>query len=463
MKTTHRLLSLLFAAVFLLAGGQTLSAQTSTQTVTLGPGSNLNATCSTSLTVQMAKDKKSLVVKCAAIAPTASATPTKTATKTATKTSPPPSATKTKTPVPPTATKTNTPISPTATSVPPTATQHVHPTNTPAPSGGLDPVDAEALGNCPAAAHDRYVVTGPDGKLYRTWHPITVPVDPNDASKGTCAFAHEHGDDPTRSLANPSLPPFGYVNAVAGHPAEAHPGFKVAVANQGDVNDEGRVAIGSGRLVFHMGTGGVKRYTMPHHSVLIDIVMPSGQYVHVQGMFDTANAGSICERDHNSNDGNPANDIGRTVVVLPGQGCEINSLYEIWTGTFNVKRPDGSVAATLFGTMAAFDPITVMDSNDRTRLVYTKDAFASRAGEAPFMPPFRGCDRESYQTAPYWYNPNGPTVYFTDAFGNPGGPLRQEISQHNQLGIDMARRSDGNLNQFKLRKNTCAPSIGNKN
>jgi hypothetical protein len=452
MKTTHRYLIIVIAALLLLGSGQTLLAQTSTQTVALEPGSNLNVTCRTGLLAQVAKDRKSAVIKCAAIS--ATATKTKTAVL--------PSKTATKTSVPPTATKTKTPVPPTATQVPPTSTPLVIPSNTPAASGGLNPVDAEILGTCPAAVHDRYVVAGPDGKPYRTWHPVSVPIDPSDASKGTCSFAHEHGDDPTKSLANPSLPPFDYIGTIAGH-LEAHQGFKVAVANKGEVNDEGRVALGSGRVVFHMGTGGPKRFTEGHHMAMIDVVMPSGQYVHVQGIFDTANAGSICERDRNSNDGDPNNDIGRAVVTLPGTGCDVNSLYEIWAGTFNVKRSDGSVAATLFSIMSVFDPVTVMDPADRTRLVYTKDAFASRANEAPFMPPFRGCDREAYVTAPYWYNPNGPTVYFTDAFGNPGGPLRQEISQHNQIGIDMAQRSDGNLNQFKFRRDYCAPSIGLKN
>jgi hypothetical protein len=311
--------------------------------------------------------------------------------------------------------------------------------------------------------HDRYVVTGPNGKLYRTWHPQEVPLDANNPNGSKCRFAHEHGDDPTTSRANSSLPPFGYINDVTGHPNEAHEGFKVFVANQGDVNDEDRVNLGNSRIVFHMGTGGVRRYTMPHHSVMVDVVMPTGQYVRIQGLFDTANAGSICERDRTLNDGNPDNDIGRTVVTLPGTGCELGSLYEIWSGAIDIKRADGSVAATMGATVAVFDPITVMDPADRTRLIYSVDAFASRNTEAPFMGEKNGCDREAYHGGAYWYNATGPTVYYTDGFGNPGGPLRQEISNHNQIGVDMSERSDGRLNAFKYRKDYCAPGLGLKN
>src|SRR5437870_1814478 len=69
-------------------------------------------------------------------------------------------------------------------------------TPTPAPTAtapALAAVDPLILGTCPAAVHDRYVVTGPDGQLYRTWHPQVVAIDPANPGAGTCAFAHEHG------------------------------------------------------------------------------------------------------------------------------------------------------------------------------------------------------------------------------------------------------------------------------
>jgi hypothetical protein len=57
-------------------------------------------------------------------------------------------------------------------------------------------VNSAILGTCPPEVHDRYFVIGPDGRKYRTWHPVTVPIDPSNPSRGTCTFAHEHGDNP---------------------------------------------------------------------------------------------------------------------------------------------------------------------------------------------------------------------------------------------------------------------------
>ncbi len=332
----------------------------------------------------------------------------------------------------------------------------------PPPSSGGDPmaaVDSRILGTCSADVHDRYAVAGPDGKRYRTWHPTSVSVLPGNPASPSCTFAHDHGDDPSVSQANATLPPFGYVGLLAGH-NEPHEGFKVAVANRGRVNDEGRTMLGHSRVVFHMGTGGIKRFTTAHHSAMVDVVMPTGQTLHLQGMFDTNLAGSICQRDASLGDGDPSNDIGRTVVTVTDGSCPLGALYEIWQGRFDVQRPDGSVAVTSFANMAVFDPITVLDQSEPTKQIYTKDAFASRAGEAPFTPPFNGCNRETYHGSGYWYNRFGPTVYFTDAFGKPGGPIRQEVSQHEQIGIDMSARRDGNLNQFKLRQDYCAAGLG---
>lgn len=295
---------------------------------------------------------------------------------------------------------------------------------------------------CPQWVHDRYQVQGPDGQFYRTWHP---PVDPEYG----CVFGHEHGDDPRTSLANPTLPPFGYINRQAGVD-EPHEGFKVFVANKGTVNDEGRVALTSSRIVAHMGTGGVGRFTRQHHSLIFDLVAEDGHRVHLQGMADTRLAGSICERDKRLNDGDPNNDIGRTVVTLPGTGCDVDSLYEIWTFSLDVGK------ATAIVSTAVFDPITVMDPADRSRLIPTKDVFP-RAGDP------KGCDREAYHGPTYWYNGSGPTVFYTDAYGKPGGNLRQEVSNHTDIGIPMAYRADGALNQFKYHRPTCASGIGAKN
>ncbi len=340
-------------------------------------------------------------------------------------------------PIPTTMPPTETAVPPTATSVSPTATQPSQPV-----AGQL----------CPAWVHDRNTTVAPDGLTYPTWHP---QVDPEFG----CYFDHEHGDDPRTSLADPSLPAFGYVNAFtdASHIAhEPHNGFKVFVVNKGTTNNEGRTAATSTRIVAHMGTGGPARFDNQFHSLEFDLVADDGHYVHVQGMADTGLVGSICERDKSLADGDLSNDIGRTVMILPGLGCDRDSPYEIWQFKLNI----GDKVTVLVMT-AVFDPITVMNPADHTQLLYAADAFASRANEAPFMLPFHGCDREAYHGPVYWYNRGGSTVDYTDALGMivGGGPLKQEVSAHSDIGIPMNQ----DQTQVKLRVNFCAPGLGLKN
>lgn len=359
---------------------------------------------------------------------TATQFPTKTATKlptqTYTATSLP-----TSTPVPPTETA----APPTATSIPPTTVPTADPGTTPAPVAGQ---------LCPTWVHDRNTTVAPDNLTYPTWHP---QVDPEFG----CYFDHEHGADPRTSLADPSLPAFGYINAFAhqDHIAhEPHNGFKVFVVNKGTTNDEGRTATTSTRIVAHMGTGGPARFDNQFHSLEFDLVADDGHYVHVQGMADTGGVGSICDSPRQ----------GKTVMILPGLGCDRDSPYEIWQFKLNIGDK-----ATVLVAVAVFDPITVMNPADHTQLLLMQDVFVSRANEAPFMPPFGGCNRESYSGPVYWYNQGGSTVYNTDVMGMivDGGPLKQEVSAHKDIGIPMNQ----DQTQMKFRVNFCAPGLGPKN
>ncbi|MBS4752704.1 hypothetical protein KG112_07765 [Nocardioides sp. zg-ZUI104] len=103
---------------------------------------------------------------------------------------------------------------------------------------------------CTRAEHNSYAATGPDGKLYPSWHP---PVHTR-ADGSTCTFGHEHGDDPTSSdiyewaieqfrAENPEAEgiPFGYGSEMLSeyseiygggvHRHEDDPGQKVVVSN----------------------------------------------------------------------------------------------------------------------------------------------------------------------------------------------------------------------------------------
>ncbi|WP_345149004.1 hypothetical protein [Arthrobacter ginkgonis] len=113
---------------------------------------------------------------------------------------------------------------------------------------------------CPAELHASYNATGPDGKIYPTWHPAQV-VDP--ATGQLCSFGHEHGADPATSeiydwVVNYLAPegstnkglPFGYaseeLNTYAHHHSgmsmrhEDNGGHKVFVANNVKLIDADR-------------------------------------------------------------------------------------------------------------------------------------------------------------------------------------------------------------------------------
>lgn len=316
------------------------------------------------------------------------------------------------------------------TTVPPTAT----PSSETPVAGAL----------CPAWVHDRYTTTGPDGKQYPTWHP---PVDPEFG----CLFGHEHGADPRSSNADSSLPAFGYAAELMGMP-EPHVGFKVFVINQGDIADDGRTAQADYRIVFHMGTSGVKRYTERMHSLEYDYIARDGsaREAHIYGMADTsANPiGSTCT--------NPRSN-GRDFSTI---GC--NDPYEIWPFVFNIMHPNDPftdvmhVRLSISGSVAAFDPITTVDPSDLTRLVFTQEYRRPGSGIDPKSPgaEFQGCQREAYGGPNYWNNVGEPTVYYTDVMGHvqpgPGpGLIRQEVSataaQSNEV--------------YKLRQDFCGNGI----
>ncbi len=141
-------------------------------------------------------------------------------------------------------------------------------------------------------------------------------------------------------------------------------------------------------------------------------------------------------------------------MTLPGTGCHSNSpgsLYEIWA--FRLRLAD---KAEVVASTAVFDPITTMNPANLAELHYTEQVFSGFSG-------LRGCDREAYHGPVYWYNRNDPEVFYTDAFGRPGGPIRQLVSRHDDVGIWMSQRSDGFQNQFKLISKHCAPGLGLKN
>lgn len=347
----------------------------------------------------------------------------------------------------------------------PTPMPHPEPTPSPDPHNkdiwGV--VAPEVLGTCLAEIHDRYVTKGEDGQLYRTWHPQTVSIDQNDNSGTKCVFAHEHGDNPA-SVKNTEISSqpvvFGYIgrrmstsSEPHGH-EEPHEGFKVYVANKGQVNDEGRTNTNDTRLVFHMGTGGAKRFDTQFHSMDFKIITSDGRKIFVQGMADTGGVDNICASPRQ----------GKTVSTLD-PNCKLGSLYEIWENKLRIINSSGDVVVQAIASTAVFDPITVMDPNNHQRLVYTS---SSEFNESLLFPNndrsgLRSCDRESYHGPVYLYNGRGKEVYYTDAMGmeTSGGDLKQVVAKSNS-GANFIATNDGQ-SQFKIRSNHCASGLGLKN
>lgn len=366
----------------------------------------------------------------------------------------------TATPVPTatgTATATSSPTdSPTATSAP-SVTAAPTLTTTTGPVVGMQPVPVDILGTCTAEIHDRYTVTV-NGIRYRTWHPQVVPIDPAAPEAGSCAFAHEHGQNPDLSLANPNPPAFEQVALAAGI-SEPHEGYKVLVANLGDVNKNTWTANTSTRMTVHMGTGGVGRFDARFHSFTFDLLSPDGHQVHVQGLGDTGAVGDICQRDAASANALLPR-IGRSVMFLPGTdpACPVTSVYEIWAFAFSVHDTTGNPVVTVNGMSAVNDPITLLNPVElpgHRVPYYTTNYFANG--------PMFGCALGAYFGPVYWYNAAGPTSYRTDAYGliTPGGALTQTVSAHTDLGI---RMSSGNFSQFSTPPQTCpAGGLGLKN
>ncbi len=335
-----------------------------------------------------------------------------------------------------------------------TSTPSLVPTNTPSPTPTMvmsngdifGQVSAEILGNCSSEVHDKYVVRGPDGVMYRTWHLVNV----TDVNGSKCTFGHEHGDDPSTSkIYTGTAVPFGYIANQIGMD-EPHVGFKCFVGNAGTRNDEGRNALHDSYFCFHMGTGGPARFGARFHSMDFKMITNDGRKMFVQGMADTGNVGTICNNPRNA----------RTVM---GFGCKVDSSYEIWENTLRIKNQGNTIGVAIAST-AVFDPITVMDPNNITRSVFTwsDEAKANIFKFNDDRSYYRGCNRESYHGPAMWYNSNGSTVYYTDAYGNvsSSGVLKQEISKSGYK--DFVATNDG-LSQFKFAKSYCAVGLGLKN
>jgi len=213
------------------------------------------------------------------------------------------------TPVP-TATIEPSPTGPTLTPTlpPPTATPSITPTPTPPPVVYTDTfpeVNPQILGDCPVSIHDRYTEIGPDGNIYRTWHPVTVQIDSSDPNSPTCTFAHEHGDPPHPQGPQPY---FGYVAYHAGNVAliKEHEGYKVFTHIHGQLTGWGteeKVIVNPDidiQIWFHQGSSSRSRLTERYHDVGFWSLDAGGRKTEVYFFADTGELMDKCEGQNSS-------------------------------------------------------------------------------------------------------------------------------------------------------------------
>jgi hypothetical protein len=186
-----------------------------------------------------------------------------------------------------------------------------------------------SIDTCTKADHDSFYVVGPDRLRYPTWHP---PVFKR-ADGTTCAFGHEHGQDPRTAAewvitqrhyapvnANGSLDlshagiPFGYVNqqmdnweAGTGNTAmtmrhEDHVGHKVAIANNFQIGmDKGP---GTAQffypgvtcnyiIEYHQGTHSKDAFENNLHQILYNADCSDGHGVHLDVMGKFGKVGQL--------------------------------------------------------------------------------------------------------------------------------------------------------------------------
>jgi hypothetical protein len=333
----------------------------------------------------------------------------------------------------------------TATQAPaPTATQAPAPTATQAP-GNETPVAGQL---CPAWVHDRYVTTGPDGKLYPTWHP---PVDPQYG----CYFGHEHGDDPRTSVLfnEVGMPPFGYVNAVEGQRTEDHVGHKVFV-----INDDTRG--GSLLVKLHQGTHSPDAFVNNLHELQYHYHNLDGRRLDIMILAAFGKSGEIrtgCGANGGQvvQTGAPTNNLGSGVRSIPSAECFAlpNIPYEDWLSGNHITTPAGRDLAYFDPHFAVFDPSRYFQSGQPNNFGRSVDGCRQLSGSLAWQcqvlkdnpaitwdspqSPFKGEKREMYVNQNIITNVAGPNVWYCDPYGHNAstqpfpGAVPQYISTSN--------------------------------
>ncbi|MCH7587890.1 MAG: hypothetical protein IIC78_07635 [Chloroflexi bacterium] len=340
----------------------------------------------------------------------------------------------------PTATELAEEPQPTPTALPPT------PTNTPLPAiynETFPEVSAQILGNCPANVHDWFTVTGPDGNTYRTWHPVSVRLEPANPESATCSFAHEHGDPP---LSEAPLPYFGYA---AFHGGQAsiiadHVGYKVFSHRTGQNTGWGTPELTGINpdmdmsFWVHQGSASQTRLSERYHDAGFWSRDASGRETEVYYLADT---GALADKCGGTNGSGPHRAVASE--------CDFSN--ELWD--FGVKI--GNAWSTPV-RVAVVNPMNFMRGNPNflqsVELISTSDEicgvnFFPCEYKIPFGHPnsiWLGNMRMLHDANWQWSNVGSAEIFCTDARGNRAadglcdaqtpGYILQRVAQVNFYG-----------------------------
>ena len=118
-----------------------------------------------------------------------------------------------------------------------------------------------ANATCPSWLHNAYTAVGPDGNLYRAWHPQIDPIY-------WCYFGHEHGSDPSLVGYDAKLNFTATYNKLQ---AEQHQGFK-GFAIRDEEQDLGWY------INVHATTSDIARVCAQFHTVVVAVTdLSSGE------------------------------------------------------------------------------------------------------------------------------------------------------------------------------------------
>lgn len=220
---------------------------------------------------------------------------------------------------------------PTATEIPEEVGPPPTPTPTPVPviyTETFPQVDPQILGSCPESVHDWFTAVGPDGNTYRTWHPVTVKLDPSNPDSPTCSFAHEHGDPPHP---NAPLPYFGYAAYHGGQMdvIRQHEGYKVFTHKQGQRNGWDTTELTNvnpdidTQFWVHQGSWSTSRLSDKYHDVGFWSRDAGGRITEIYFLANTGDPTDKCQDQ-------PTSGATRTIA------SECDYVNENWTFSGNV-------------------------------------------------------------------------------------------------------------------------------